>query len=384
MKIAIDARSYYKNGGGISLYIQKLIEFLVSRDNTVVALCQKSIHRHDFPDLENSSNLIVHNLDTESSGANEINETIDNNISSVLKKYNVSIYHCPNNWGLSSKNIGVKSVLTIHDLIPFDFREASYKDETKFEFYKKSVSESIKNASKIITISQFSKDEIITRFPESKNKIEVIHNGIGKKDLEDFGDNSCTGETLDKYEIKKGKYFICVGGFYERKNLSRMLSAFIEVVEKNSDVKLVVAGDNIGNEYVRTQANIFMKNASKIKNNIVITGFIEGKIKNILIKNSAGLVYPSLYEGFGLPVVEGMFLGVPVLCSNTTSLPEVGGGAPYYFDPLSIYEIKQAMLSAISNTDLNKKKIEIGEAIAEKFDWDETFRKVYDIYKELI
>lgn len=386
MKIAIDARTFKKkNAGGISLYIQKLVRYQLEKTkNSLVLFCCKNVIWRDFAINGSFGERVkVINLKTQNARASEENKIIDNEIiPKLIQNEKVNLYHACANWGTSSREVPVPQILTIHDIIPYSVRESSFLDDKIYATFKELTASSIKNSSLIITISRFSQKEIIKRFSVAKNKIVVVLNG---SDFERSGvgiENE--KEYLEKNELNRGQYFVYVGGFYKRKNINRVVQAFKIFSNMHPNFKLVVTGANDSNDYEKKQFKIFEKEVKGCEKIISYLGYVSNEEKNSLVKNSAALIYPSYYEGFGLPILEAMHLGVAVLCAKASSLPEVGGDIPFYFDPFSIDDIATAMEKLVCNQKLASKKIIQGKKRALQYSWNKTFRKVNKIYQELV
>lgn len=228
---------------------------------------------------------------------------------------------------------------------------------------------------KIITSSNFSKRELANLYKIKENKIKVIYGAtpflpkINEKFIE---------ETLNKFEITR-PYFIYVGNWRPRKNLPGLIKAFKLFIEKNKNFKLVLAGKK-DKRFLDLEKIIKDMNLS---NNVIITGFITEEEKVALYKGSAALTFPSFYEGFGLPVLEAQSLGVPVLTSNTSSLPEVAGEGALYVDPYNIEEIVKGMERIAFDENLRKDLIQKGYENIKRFSWEKAAKELLEVFKEV-
>ena len=228
----------------------------------------------------------------------------------------------------------------------------------------------------IITISEFSKKQIIKHTNTKAHKINVtllsgssdvkISNNISKKLLK------------SKYKINSD-YIICFSSSSPHKNIVKFIESIKDILIKRSDLKLVLVG-HVNDKIF----NIIQK--LKLEEYIVFTGFVPDEDVNPLISYSKVFVFPSLYEGFGIPLLNAQSCGVPVISSNAGSLPEVGGSEIYYFDPKSKIDIYNTVLKVINLVD-NKKVddlINFGFSNRSKFSWNKTAKETLDIYKKIL
>lgn len=284
----------------------------------------------------------------------------------VLNKKNIDVFFTPGHY--SPLICPAPLVMAIMDLaflrFPDQFRK---KDLYKLIKWTK---DSVKKAAHIIAISEFSKKEIVNLYNYPSGKITVVYPGTTK--LKEEKQESFKS-LKSKYKLQ-GKYFFYLGTLQPRKNLLKLIEAFKKLSLKYSNYQLVVAGKK-GWLY----DDIFKKVGElNLKDKIVFTDYISKGEKNVLLKNSQSLVLPSLYEGFGIPVLEAMQLGCPVIISNTSSLPEVGGEAALYINnPESVDCIYQALEKMVElNLNEREKLIKLGFEQIKKFSWEKSAQKV--------
>lgn len=229
---------------------------------------------------------------------------------------------------------------------------------------------SIKNCQKIITISHFTKSEIINYYHVPADKIVVAYPGYDKEKFSPSQNNSFLAKQKLKtsYNITNN-YLLFVGTIQPRKNIVRLIDAFKIVKEtiKDSNLKLVIVGKK-GWLY----ENIFQKiRNEKNKDNILVLDYIPDKDMPIIYKNAECLVLPSLYEGFGLPAIEAMACGTPAILSNKSSLPEIGGDAGIYIDPEDTKSIAEGIITLLKMNSQTKKRVVIkGFNNIKRFDWE--------------
>lgn len=285
----------------------------------------------------------------------------------LLKKINPDILFCPSP---IAPLFYKKKVMVIHDCAYNYFPE--FKN-TFSKIYFKLMYFSAKYFSKaIITVSEFSKRELVNLYGINPEKIVVIYEGVSKLPKVD---NNFVQKVVEKFRLDY-PYFLYVGNIRPRKNIFGLLKGFKIFSQKYLNCKLVLAG-NIDN-FLNTKEEI--KNLG-LEDKVIRTGFISDEEKVALYKRAVALTFPSFYEGFGIPVVEAQSLGVPVLTSNTSSLPEVGGNSVLYVNPYNINEISKGMEKLFLDENLRKDLIEKGYKNIKRFSYKKTAEKLLKYLK---
>lgn len=238
----------------------------------------------------------------------------------------------------------IPKIVTIHDLIA---KELPFCVSYDAEYIFDCVSRLAKSALKIITVSNFSKNKIMNYISIDEWKIKVIPIEIFLKRA-DFSDEDMI---LTKYKLSKEKYLIYISAFWRHKNHLKLLKAFSKITQKYSDIKLVLVGSHMT---FNNEVYCLLNNLG-INDKVIFTNYISENEKYILLKNAKMLVHPSLYEGFGMPVVEAMSFGVPVVCSRGGSLPEIVQDAAKMFNPYDENDIFSAILETLDDEKLQKK-----------------------------
>ncbi|MFQ1840371.1 glycosyltransferase family 4 protein [Aeromonas veronii] len=254
-------------------------------------------------------------------------------------------------------------IFTIHDLNHVD---TSYNSSFfKRIYYKFIMKRACHKAKKVLTVSEFSKKRIVEWSGIASGKIVNVGNGV---DVE-FNQNA-------KPCLLGYKYLLCVSNRKLHKNEPRLLQAFAKAsIDKN--IKLLLTGK------INDELNLLIKEL-KITERVEFTGFIEDGDLPGLYTGALGLVFPSLYEGFGLPVVEAMASGIPVLTSNVASLPEIAGDAAILVDPTSTEKIKQGIEQLVNNQALRHQLIALGLERAKLYSWDKVAEKVNAVLQEAL
>lgn len=227
---------------------------------------------------------------------------------------------------------------------------------------------SVQNAAQVIAVSQTTKDDLVKNYNMSPKKISVVYNGFT---LEKGSGIKPEGVAVSD------KFFLYLGTLQPRKNIQILILGFEEFLEKNPDYMLYLAGRK-GWLYESLFDLIERHHLSK---HIKFLGYVSEQEKKWLLKNAVGLVAPCLYEGFGVPVLEGFASQVPVIAANSGALPEVGEDGARYFDPLSSHALMQAMEETISKEEECIKLLKKGEQLVKKYSWKKTTEELVTILK---
>ena len=270
-----------------------------------------------------------------------------------------------------------KKIVTIHDMAYKRFPETVRLKTRKM--LNLSLKKSINRADLIITVSEFSKQEILSFFPECEGKIEIVYNGVDLDIFKPISDNTLKEAVKKKYKIN-GEFLLYLGTIEPRKNIERLLEAYSRFNRELKDSpKLVLAG---GKGWL--DSGIFNAiDKLNLKDNVVLTGYVSDDDVPILMNAAKAFLFPSIYEGFGMPVLEAMACGVPVLTSNVSSLPEVVGNAAVLVNPFSVESILLGINKITSDEKLRSEIIEKGKERARLFTWEIVTKKLYKIYEDL-
>lgn len=265
----------------------------------------------------------------------------------------------------------VKKVITIHDL-SFLYQENKIHLS---KVYQQDVERSIKGADKIIAVSHFVKGDILKHFPINSDKIDVIHEGVDSNIY--YPKQSGTVDERPNFIGENDKYILYVGKIETRKNLLSAIEAFEKAVNKiPENIKLVLCGKP-GDSFAEVS---LAASKSHVANRIMVTNFVDKKDLPSLYRNSSLFIYPSLFEGFGLPPLEAMASGVPVIVHNGTSLPEVVGNAGTVIDTSDIKLFSDSIVSLINDEGLRNSFIQKGADRCQIFSWKAMAEKTLMTY----
>jgi glycosyltransferase involved in cell wall biosynthesis len=285
----------------------------------------------------------------------------------LLKTINPEILVSPD--AFTSLRSKVKKLTVIHDI---NFEH--YPDQmstANFKLYKYYTPRIAKNSDRIATVSEFSKQDIINHYHISENKIDVVYNGSNSN----FKPVSIEIKTKIKTAFTQGSdYFIFIGALNPRKNLARLFKAFdLFKSSHKSSIKFVIVGEKM---YWSKDIKTAYENMT-YKDDVIFTGRLEPEDLGNVLGSALAITYASIFEGFGIPIIEAFNAETPVITSNTSSMPEIAGDAALIIDPLSVQNIADAMKSVATDEKLRLKLIEKGRKRKNLFSWDKTADNVW-------
>jgi len=267
-------------------------------------------------------------------------------------------------------------VITFHDLAVFSHPE--WFSENYVRWRQNLIPVLAKKARGILTVSEFSKKIILEYTNVDPGKVKAIHNGVNRKQFYP-SDDGLILRVREKLGLNN-KYILTLGSLDPRKNLKRILQAW-SLLQKEQplfDYVLAVAGGQGDNFSRKFSPEDFGKGSVKY------LGYVDDEYLAPLYSGACGFVYPSLFEGFGLPVLEAMSCGTPVITSNTGALKEISEGAAEWADPYRPEEIAQSILNIVGSETLAKELARKGKKRAKQFNWEKTARETYTYLKEFI
>ncbi len=372
MRIGINARLLGKsNIEGVGRYTHELIKNMsLDHPNDAFILY---VDQHNIDLSEYGGNVSCRNLVVPPRHPLLWNLWFEYLLPWTTKRDQIDVFFSPE--GMLGSNMKLPTVMTTHDLV-FE-RYPHLVKKSHANYLRKNSVKSHQSADHIIAVSNFTKKEIIELYDHNSDKISVIYNGCSDKfyRLNDLAIDSFRGDHEIDY-----KYLLYLGSLHPRKNIVKLIEGFEQFKRKgNRKYKLVLAGrlawlsDGIRSKIVE----------SDYAEDIVHLDYFEGDL-NALINAAELLIYPSLYEGFGLPVLEAMSAGTPVITSRQSAMSEVAMEAALYVDPEDIEAMASSMELIIKNPEMKERMVQAGLKRSKDFDWKSTARQTYDCLTKVL
>lgn len=273
------------------------------------------------------------------------------------------------------------SLLMIYDLIPV--KATQFVNPTLTNYFKTILNSINFKKDWITCISDYTRQELCEYTKISPHRTFVTHLAADDR-FYPILDTEIISIIHQRFHIPEGNYFLCLASQLEpRKNLPHLIRSFVHLITEHShlDINLVLIGSQ---KHKRSEITNLMEELKEYKDKIIFTGYVPDEDLSALYSGATSFIFPSLYEGFGLPILEAMQCGTPVICSNTTSLPEVAGDAAILVNPKDQDELCQAMLNILTDSDLRQKLKNKGLEQAKKFSWKKCAQETVEIYKTII
>lgn len=294
----------------------------------------------------------------------------------AVNQLNLDMLHCTSN--TAPIRCKVPLILTLHDIIflePRDKSNKSFYQDMGWRYRRFVVPRILKKCKRIITVSDFEYNNIITKLQIPEEKMVMIYNGYNKwfRPVEDT-------ELIYQQYIEEPGYFFFLGNTDPKKNTERTLIAYSKYLEM-SDMKRKLLMADLDKEYLE---DIIERNhIDNIRDHIVMPGYIKNADLPYIYNNAFAFLYTSLRESFGIPLLEAMACGTPVITSNTSSMPEIGGSEVIMVNPLNVSEITEKMLLLEKDKALYQKQKDIGIIRAQQFSWEYTAEQLLTVYEDV-
>jgi glycosyltransferase involved in cell wall biosynthesis len=366
LRIAIDARKL--RDYGIGTYVRNLLRHLsrIDTETEYVLLCRPG----DFGLVAD----LGENFRPVSEPARTYSVSEQLRVPLDLRRLRADLFHAPHY--VLPPLTPCRSVVTIHDCIHLRFPQY-LPNKLGYAYARSSLWIATHRASRIMTVSEASKRDILRYFRIPESKISVIYNAIDER----FGmmpPEEEIARVRERYQLND-PFVLYAGNIKPHKNLERLIEAF-QMVRRGplEHVKLLIIGDEIS-KYATLRRAV---HKHKLHQHVRFFGFVPDRTLAVLYRLAAVFVFPSLYEGFGLPPLEAMASGTPVITSNVSSLPEVVGDAAVLVDPYEPEAIADAMRRVLTDPALRASLVAKGLARAQAFSWERSVRRVREIYEE--
>jgi glycosyltransferase involved in cell wall biosynthesis len=367
VRIGIDARKLHDFG--IGTYIRNVLRQLARLDHQTefVLLCR--------PEDASTLSSLGENFRArpETAGNYSIAEQVK--IPLALRREGVTLFHAPHY--VLPPLVPCRSVVTIHDCIHLMFPQY-LPNRLALRYARTSIAMAARRATRVLTVSESSKRDILRFVDVDAGKIDVIYNAFDER----FGIEPKEQDVIrvrERFQLND-EFVLYAGNVKPHKNLERLIDAFHLVRKRGLDqLKLVLIGDEISKYSALRRA----VHRHQLHNHVRFLGYVPEETLAVMYRLAGAFVFPSLYEGFGLPPLEAMASGTPVVTSNVSSLPEVAGDAAVLVDPYDPSAIADGIYRVLSDETLRGEMRRKGVERARQFSWEQSVRRVRDIYGEV-
>jgi glycosyltransferase involved in cell wall biosynthesis len=370
MKIAIDARKW--RDYGIGTYVRNLVRHLarIDHETTYFLFCDDA-DEATLRDLAENFVPVV-----ERSEGYSVMEHFS--IPRQLERLGADLLHSPHY--VVPLLCRKRNVVTIHDCIHLLFPQYLTKPFA-LRYAKFMMGHAVRRSDAILTVSEASRRDILRFYPEADpDRIQVVPNAIDDAILEEPGEEERERVT-ERYQIR-GRYVLYAGNIKPHKNLDRLISAFgvLKQTSGHEDVKLLIIGDEV-NKWGSLRRSV---EAAGVRQDVRFFGFVPDHTLSALYRMASVFAFPSLYEGFGLPPLEAMACGTPVVTSKISSLPEVVGDAAILVDPYDVEDIAAALVRVLDDAQLRKNMIARGRERVAHFSWERSVKAIHECYMKVL
>ena len=301
---------------------------------------------------------------------------------SIIRKLDCDVAHVPHLYW-APRGLRCPYVLTVHDLLEhmYGSRNLSALRRSLHFYLTRRV---LRGAARVIAVSQFTKNEIHKLLAVPDDHIEVVYNAIDERFLHGHASQADRELIAQRYQVNY-PFLLYAGAIRPHKNVVRIIEAFSalksELAKEGqyADLKLIIIGDDLSS-HPRLRRTVV---SGGVQNDVRFLGFVPIEVLRIFYDEAKVFVFPSLYEGFGLPPLEAMAHGTPVVTSNTSSLPEVVGNAALLVNPENVFEIQRALQRALMDSELRQKMKQRGYEQAQRFSWMSSVSRILEIYREV-
>ncbi len=378
MKVAIDIRRMTEFGVGT--YIRNVVRTLARLDH------DSQYYLIGSPAKVEECGPLPANFHTVELAGRD--NTIKGNLEfrAIVRRLQCDLVHIPHLFWIP-KGLGCPYVLTVHDLLEhmYGSRNASSFRRSLHFYLTRRV---LQKAARVIAVSQFTKSEIEKLLAIPNKRIEVVYNAIDERFLHGHA-NDADREMIAQRYLVNYPFILYAGAIRPHKNVVRIIEAFsalksellkqTQVENQFHDLKLIIIGDDLSG-HPRVRRTVVR---SGVQNDVRFLGFVPIDVLRIFYDVAKIFVFPSLYEGFGLPPLEAMAHGTPVVTSNSSSLPEVAGNAAVLVNPENVFEIRKGLQRVLLDPSLRARMKELGYKQSQRFSWTSSVSRILEIYREV-
>lgn len=311
-------------------------------------------------------------------------DTLKGNLAfrAIVKRLGCDVVHIPHLFWIP-RGLGCPYIITVHDLLDhmYGSRNASNMRRNLHFYLTRRV---LRKAARVIAVSQFTKNEIEKLLAIPDARIEVVYNAIDERFLHGHATDA-DRELISQRYLVNYPFILYAGAIRPHKNVVRIIEAFsalkseLHKEQQYPDLKLIIIGDDLSS-HPRLRRTVVR---GCVQNDVRFLGFVPIEVLRIFYDTAKIFVFPSLYEGFGLPPLEAMAHGTPVVTSNTSSLPEVAGNAALLVNPENVFEIRRGLQRALLDPALRERMKQRGYEQAQRFSWTTSVSRILEIYREV-
>ena len=374
MKVAIDIRRMTEFG--IGTYIRNVVRTLAGLDREseyfLIGLPARVAECGPLP--ENFHSVPLADLENTLKGCIEFR--------AIVRRLNCDLVHIPHPFWIP-RGLPCPYVLTVHDLLDHMYG-ARDRSNVRRNLQLQLTRRALRKAARLLAVSQFTKSEITRKFAVPGERIEVVYNAIDERFLRGHASQADRDLIAERYQVNY-PFLLYAGAIRPHKNVVRIIEAFsalkteLEKEEQLPDLKLIIIGDDLSGHPGLRRTVV----RSGVQNDVRFLGFVPIEVLRIFYDVAKIFVFPSLYEGFGLPPLEAMAHGTPVVTSNSSSLPEVAGNAALLVNPENVFEIQRALQRALLDPALRARMKQRGYEQAQRFSWTSSVERILAIYREV-
>ncbi len=300
----------------------------------------------------------------------------------IVRRLGCDVAHIPHLFWMP-RGLACPYVLTVHDLLEHMYGSRNFSSlRRSLHFYL--TRRVLRGAARVMAVSQFTKSEIEKLLAIPDARIEVVYNAIDERFLHGHATEADRQLIAERYQVNY-PFLLYAGAIRPHKNVVRIIEAFsalkseLAKERRFADLKLIIIGDDLSNN-PRLRRTVV---SGGVQNDVRFLGFVPIEVLRIFYDVAKIFVFPSLYEGFGLPPLEAMAHGTPVVTSNTSSLPEVVGNAALMVNPENVFEIRRALQQALLDPEVRDRMKRVGYEQAQRFSWESSVARILEIYREV-